>query len=57
MFDDRPLERLENDAAFFQVFRNDIALDQLVVRENHASSEPVYAARIFQNVFTVAFGK
>ena len=47
MFHYRALERLKNDAAFFQVFGNDIALDQFVVRENHATSELVEAAGIF----------
>jgi len=35
VLDHGALERLENYAASFQVFRNDVALNQLVVREDH----------------------
>src|SRR5262249_34368839 len=49
------LERLKNYAAFFQVFRNDIALDELVVREDHPTRVLLEAAGIFKNVFAVVF--
>ena len=35
------LERLENDAALFQLIRNDVALDKLVTREDHPTSVPL----------------
>ncbi len=35
VLDHGALERLKNHAALFQVIRNDVALDQLIVRENH----------------------
>ena len=51
----RALKRLENHAAFLQVFGDDIALDQLIVREDHACSVLIEAARVFQNIFAVVF--
>src|SRR5216110_2929865 len=51
------LERLKNYTAPLQIFRNDVALDQLIVRKNHASRVFVEPARILQNIFTVVFRK
>src|SRR6266480_1981293 len=51
------LEWLKNHAELFQIFRNDIALDQLIVRENQPSRVFVEPAGILQNTFTVVFGK
>ena len=34
VLDHGPLERLKNHAALFQVFRNDVALDELIVGED-----------------------
>ena len=57
VLDHGALERLKNYAAFFQVFRNDVALDQLVVREDHPTRVLLEAARIFQNIFAVVLRK
>ena len=51
------LERLENYAAFFQVFRNDVALDQLIVREDHPTRVLLEAAGILENIVAVVFRK
>src|SRR5947207_6342989 len=53
MVDHRPLERLKNHAALLQIFGNDIALDQLIVRENQTRRELVEAARVFENIFAI----
>src|SRR5438876_11129512 len=50
MLDHRPFERLKNHATLFQVFGNDIALDQLIAGENHARGELIEAARILLNI-------
>src|SRR5215469_11289221 len=50
-------EWLKNYAAFFQIFRNDIAFDELVVREDHPAREFIEPAGIFQNVFPIVFRK
>src|SRR5205814_10197215 len=44
-----PLKRLKNDAALSQLIRNHVALDELVTRENHASSYLFESARLFEN--------
>jgi hypothetical protein len=44
-----PLERLENDAALFQLIRNHVALDKLVPREDHAPSYLFESARLLEN--------
>ena len=46
VLDHGALERLENDAALFQVFGNDVALDELIVRENQARGDFIEAARV-----------
>src|SRR5881296_4597462 len=55
VLDHRALDWLKNYAALFQIFRNNVALDQLIVRENHASRVLIEAARILQNIFAVVF--
>ena len=57
MFHDSALERLENYTAFLQVFGDDIALDQLIVRENHPTRVLLETAGILQNIFAVVFRK
>ena len=51
------LERLKNYAALFQVFRNDVALDQLIVGEDHSTRVLVETAGILQNIVAVVFRK
>ena len=51
------LERLKNHAALLQIFRNDIALDQLIVCENQPSRVLLESSGILQNIFTVVFRK
>jgi len=51
------LKRLENHTAFLQLFGDDIALDQLIVREDHACGILIEAARVFQHIFAVVFRK
>ena len=51
------LEWLKDHAAPFQIFRNHVALDQLIVRKNHSRRVFVEPARILQNIFTVVFRK
>src|SRR5437773_8110717 len=51
------LERLKNHTASFEIFRNDLALDQLIVRENHSRRGMVEPAGILQNIFAVVFRK
>jgi hypothetical protein len=46
VLDHGALERLKNDAALFQVFRNDVALDELIVGENHSTRVLVETAGI-----------
>src|SRR3982074_320172 len=53
----RALKRLEKHTAFLQVFGDDIALDQLIVREDQACGILIEAARVFQNIFAVVFRK
>ena len=48
-------ERLKNHAAFLQVFGDDIALDQLIVRKNHACGVLIEAAGILQNILAIVF--
>src|SRR5438046_7388227 len=50
-------ERLENDAAFLQLFRNNIALDQLIAGKNHPAGEFIQSARVMQNVAAVVVRK
>jgi len=52
---DGALERLKNHASLFQVLRNDVALDQLIVRENQPSRVFVEPAGILQNIVAVVF--
>src|SRR5438093_7843446 len=47
------LEWLKDHSAPFEIFRNDIALDQLIVRENHATRVTVETAGILQNISAV----
>src|SRR6266536_1330364 len=51
------LERLKNHATFLQVFGDDVAFDQLIVREDHACGIFIEATRIFQNILAVVFRK
>src|SRR5262249_9287227 len=51
------LEWLKDHAALFQIFRNDVALDELIIRENHPASVMIEAARILQNIFAIIFGE
>ena len=51
------LERLKNYAALFQVIRNDVALDELIVRENHSTRVLVETTGILQNIVAVVFRK
>src|SRR5438876_4462147 len=51
----RALEWLEDHAAPFQIFRNYVALDQLIVRENHPRRVLVETAGILQDILTVIF--
>src|SRR4029453_5370376 len=44
-----PLERLENDAALFQLIGNHIALKELVTSEDHAPGYRFEAPRLLQN--------
>src|SRR5947207_971053 len=46
VLDHGAFERLKNHAAFLQVVRDDIALDQLIAGKNQARSESVQAARV-----------
>jgi len=57
MLHDGALERLKDHAAFFQIFRNDVALDQLIVGENHSTGVLVKPAGILQNIVAVVFRK
>src|SRR5262249_4261601 len=43
------LQRLENNSALFQLIRNDVALNQLVTGENHASRYLFEPARLLEN--------
>src|SRR4029079_11045031 len=44
-----PLERLENDAAPFQLIRNHVALDKFVTCEDHAPGYLFESARLLEN--------
>src|SRR6202035_364558 len=57
MLHHRALEWLKNHTALFQIFGNDVALDELIIRENHPASVTIEAARILQNIFAIIFGK
>ena len=51
VLDHGALERLEDNAASFQLFGNDVAFDQLIVGEDQASGDFIEPARILQNIF------
>src|SRR5215471_18989135 len=57
VLDHGAFERLENHATPLEILRNDVALDQLIVRKNHSSGELIEADRILQNIFPIAFRK
>src|SRR6266571_8106407 len=46
-------ERLEKHIAFLQLLGNNVALDQLIVRENHPRGDFIQTAGIFQNVAAI----
>src|SRR5918996_4189214 len=49
MFHHGALERLKDHAAFFQLIRNYVALNELIASENHAASDLIEAPRLLQN--------
>src|ERR1044071_601624 len=51
-----PLERLENDAALFQLIRNHVALDKLGTRKNQAPRSLCEPAGSLKNSCALVFG-
>src|SRR5712692_4595432 len=49
MFDHGALERLKDDAALLQLIGNDIALDELIARENQSRCDFIESARLLEN--------
>ena len=57
VLDHGALERLKDYTAPFQIFGNDVPLDQLIARKNQARRVFVEPARILQNIFAIVFRK
>jgi len=43
------LKRLENDAAFFQLLGDNVAVDEFIAGENQARGDFIECARLFEN--------
>ena len=57
VLDHGALERLKDYTALFQLIGNDVALDQLIVRKDHARRDFIESARLLQNSCAIVFGK
>src|ERR1700739_3139443 len=57
MLDHRPFERFKNHASFLQSLRNDRALYQLIIRENHSPRDLIETARVLENISSIVFRK
>src|SRR4051794_578005 len=57
VLDHGAFQRLEDHAALFQVVRNNVALDKLIVGKDHSGRAFAQAARIFQYVVAIILGK
>ena len=55
MLYDGALERLKKHASLFQVLRNDVALDELIIGEDHSTRVLVETTGILQNIVAVVF--
>src|SRR4029077_19023467 len=57
MLDHRPFERFKNHASCLQSLRNDCALHQLIVGENHSPRDVIETTRVLENISSIVFRK